>query len=92
MEIGQQIKEYLSEAKALAEKLNCNTELTSAWVFTEDDEVRYMMQSFYGDGTDMCIRSNIEDNWPDAIISFYKNAKAMIIAYDISINGEDYGF
>jgi len=91
MEIGQQVKQYLSEAKDVAEKLNCNVDLTSAWVFTEDNDVKYMMQSFYGESTDICIRSNVEDNWPDAIISFYKNARAMIAAYQIS-NEEDYGF
>lgn len=91
MEIEQQVKSFLQEAKKLSQDLSCNTELTSVWIFTEEDEIKYMVQSFYGEGTDMCIRGNVEDNWPDAIISFYKNAKAMISAYT-TLNSDEYGF
>lgn len=91
MKIEQQVNEYLAEAKALAEKNGCNVEMTSVWIFTEENEIKYMAQSFYGEGTDICIRSNVEDNWPDAIISFYKNIKDFSII-NATLNSDDSGF
>jgi len=91
MEIAEQLKEYLAEVKSLAEKNGCNSELTSVWVFTEDDQIKYMAQSFYGEEADVCIRSNVEDNWPDTIISFYKNIKDFAII-NKTLNSDDSGF
>lgn len=91
MKIEQEITECLAEARALAEKNGCNVGLTSVWVFTEEDQVKYMVQSFYGEEIDMCIRSNVENNWPDAIISFYKNIKDFSII-NATLNNDESGF
>ena len=91
LEIGEQIKGHLQELKELADKIGCNVNNTSVWVFTEGGEVKYMAQSFCGVESDICIRSSVEDNWPDAIISFYKNAKE-VVDIQSRLNSDDYGF
>jgi hypothetical protein len=91
MEIGKEVKKYLEELKGLAEKFGCNVNTASVWVFTENGEVKYMAQSFCGEASDTCIRSNVEDNWPDAIISFYENAKEVVDA-QLKLNNDEYGF
>jgi hypothetical protein len=91
MEIGEKVKKHLEELKELAEKIGCNVNSTSVWVFTENGEVKYMAQSFCGEASDICIRSNVEDNWPDAIISFYKNAKE-VVDVQSKLNNDEYGF